>query len=328
MIVKSLTRSGSTSSVGYGQAIEYILKTKEPLKKVPSELIFTKNMLGKTNEEWVNELKTLEALRINPRQDNVKLHHYILSLSHLDGKEFPQELYQDIAYKFFELVPPSKYVCAVHLDKDSPQAHWHIIGSGVRLDTLTANRMTREELANLKETLQSFHLEKYYEYTKNSEVKFKNPSLQKISDAEIHLTKQGKQSEKARVKELLLELLEQSISKEQFYTKLQEQGIQTYSRGKNDGVVLESGRHIRFSSLGINEKIAELDMSEQSLLELKTLRESRDIKQHDRTTAPILKDRDIIINFLNPQPSFIEESSPSAIEKEKDENDIEINFYR
>ena len=323
MIVKSLTRSGSASSVGYGQAIDYILKAKDLQKRVPPELIFTKNMLGKTKEDWINELKALENMRINPRQDNVKLHHYILSLSHLDGKDLPPELFADIANRFFELAPPSKYVCAVHLDKDSPQAHWHIIGSGVRLDNYRANRMSKEELANLKESLQSLHLEKYYEYTKNSEVKFKTQSPQKMTDAEVHIAKRGKQSEKELMREKLSELLSQSMSREQFYAKLEAEGISTYSRGKHDGVVLESGRHIRFASIGLQEKVSELDQVNTTLQELRSIR-----GEEKQNKEIVLEDKNIVVNYLQPEKSInVDSPKLDENEQEKDPDDIQIQFY-
>lgn len=267
----------------------------------------------------MRELIELEAMRINPRQDNVKLHHFILSLSHHDGKDLPIELYRDIANKFFELAPPSKYICGIHQDKDSPQAHWHIIGSGVRLDNHRANRMTKAEMLNLQEQIQRTHLEKYYEYTKNSEIDFKKQLPQKITDAEIHLAKREKSSEKSIIREQLQSLLTQSTSKEKFYEYIRENGLSTYSRGKHEGIITETGRHIRFSSLGLHEHIQELDKVEQSLSELQSIR-NREVEK-----GLVLEDKDIQLDLLHPENNL--HIPEKGNESERDENDIKIHFY-
>ena len=96
--------------------------------------------------------------------------------------------------------------------------------------------------------------------------------------------------------------------------------LEVYTRGKNQGIIFNE-RNYRLNTLGFTEeKFAELDKIEKSMVELRSIRGGNE-KQ------PKLEDKDIVIDFVNPanNQNVLEEIETES--EEKDGNDIEINFY-
>ena len=116
------------------------------------------------------------------------------------------------------------------------------------------------EFKEIKKELQQYQIEKYPELTHSIVDHEKSKKKESVSEKEYQLTKRTKQpSERERTKELLTKLYKQSNSKEDFYKRIQDNGLKMYERGgKNYGI--DGDRKMRFSTLGFdNKKIDTLD---------------------------------------------------------------------
>ena len=236
------------------------------------------NVKGKTIPSWVKQFEQNEVNRVYQRSNSVKVYHDILSWSSKDTSNMSLEKMQDMAEKYIELRNENALWIAVpHRDKD----HWHVhfAMSGVEIETGKSSRVSREQFKEIKKELQQYQIEKYPELTHSIVDHEKSKKKEPISEKEYQLTKRTKQpSERERTKEVLTKLYRQSNSKEDFYKRIQDNGLKMYERGgKNYGI--EGDRKMRFSTLGFDDKkIDTLDAT----LEFEKLRNDTEEKEKDK----------------------------------------------
>jgi hypothetical protein len=269
MILKSL----SGKSASYGGLLKYITKDKAVVKDKNGKPILIKhNVAGKTLEEIEKEFLENEMNRAYQRAISNKLYHSIISWHRDDTEALTPEKIEAIAREYFRLLnEDALYVGAIHEDKE--HLHLHLCISGTEAYTGKAIRISKAEFQEIKEELQRFELEKYPELV-NSVVDFSRKSKEGKSHEEQQLEERtGKMSRKEEVKFILSESFKTAVSREDFYAKVKESGLETYDRGgKTTGI--DDTRRMRFSTLGFGEeKLAELDVSKDRLEELEGIRE-------------------------------------------------------
>lgn len=250
MIVKSLSRKSKT----WEQLLNYMMHDKDRYKDERGEsFVLQHNVTGKTIKSWNKQYEKNEEKRLYQRSNSVTMYHEILSWSNKDTKNMTLDKMKDMASKYMELRSENAMFVAVpHQDK----THWHVhfCISGTQIETGLASRVSREEFKNIKKEIQQYQIEKYPELS-NSIVNHDGTKKKEIiNEKEYQLTKRTKQpSEKERTKELLTTLYKQSNSKEDFYKRIQDNGLKTYERGgKKYGI--EGDRKMRFSTLGFDDK--------------------------------------------------------------------------
>lgn len=100
--------------------------------------------------------------------------------------------------------------------------------------------------------MQEYQLLKYPQLS-NSVVQHGKKKQKKISEKEYQIEKRKSVTEKEHIKQLLDAIYKQSTSKEDFYKRIQDNGLKVYQRnGKRYGIVEK--RKYRFISLGFDEK--------------------------------------------------------------------------
>lgn len=250
MILKSLTRK----TASFKQLLEYMMHDKDRYKDERGEsFVLQHNVQGKTTQSWVKQYEKNELNRVHQRSNSVKMYHDILSWSNKDTEQMSLEKMEDMARKYVELRnEDAMYIAIPHRDKD----HWHLhfCISGVEIETGLANRVSRDEFKTIKKELQQYQIEKYPELSHSIVNHDGTKKKEIINEKEYQLTKRTKEpSERDSTKALLTTIYKQSTSKEDFYQRIQDNGLKTYERGgKTYGI--DGDRKMRFSTLGFDDK--------------------------------------------------------------------------
>lgn len=248
MIVKIRTHKRDK----FDYLLRYMLADKDRLLDTGGKsFVITHNMKGKRIEGWVQQFKENERRRTRKRRrDGIVLYHEILSWNALDSKNLSPEKLEDMIRQYIQLRNPNAgYVVCVHADRD--HIHAHICTSAI--DRTGKNmRLSRTALADLKKDIQQYQVEKYPELV-HSVVRHGRKSKSRISEKEQqYKLRTGKMSQREMVRTAIESCYKKSKSPEDFYTRLKEQGLETYIRGgRVYGVVVE-GRRFRFKRLGVN----------------------------------------------------------------------------
>ncbi|MFN5848209.1 MAG: hypothetical protein ACK5UE_08715 [Chitinophagales bacterium] len=225
-----------------------------------------------------------------------------------------------IANKFFDLLNDSKYLCAVHEDD---HIHWHVLGSGVTNQGL-ANRLTRADFLRIKEEMQEYCVQNYYEYTKNSIIDFKSPSKRLDNDIDMQMNKRGTKSEKQILKEKVELIYKNCTNKDMLVKRLTDEGIETYSRGKNIGIVSENGRHWRLSNFLGKDWEMELSKVDDNLKSLENIRKGENVR--DRIVNLETKNKtELVSKELDIENLFREGESMEDLFELDDSNEEELN---
>jgi hypothetical protein len=312
-----MSRKDGGSSTG--QLIDYILR-KDSKEKVNEKYVYFHNLLAKDRERILEEFRLAEEGRLYKGNNRVSVFHSVLSYGTHDRQLISDEVLYETARKYFELrCPNSIGIAAAHLEDDK-EYHLHFALAAVDFEGRSI-RIDRESFNQIKIEMQEWHHTRF-PFLQHSTIDFKNPSKNIVSEKEFRVKERGK-SDKQVLKEKLEQIFSQSKSRTEWQEKIKSAELEVYTRGKNSGIV-HNGRNYRMHTLGYTEeKLAELDKIEKSLEEIKSIR-----GVSEKAREPKLEDKEIVVNFLKPELSQnIEPVIDEEQEIEKDENDIEINFY-
>jgi hypothetical protein len=228
---------------------------------------FLYNLRGVTTKDYAKAFELNEKKRIHVRKNNVIVFHEVLSFSHLDSEKITNATLKEMLKKYIQLRNPhALYVAVAHYDRSS--IHIHIMMSGVA-STGLSSRVSRQQFNEVKQELQSYQVKRFPELM-HSIVKH-GKGINNIIEKEFQLVKRTKQpSNREEVKSIVLECYSKATSREDFYSRIENTGLQIYKRkDKNEGIV--GKLKMRFSSIGINEskleqldKIAEFDQMRTS----------------------------------------------------------------
>lgn len=237
----------------------------------------THNLKGDSIKEWVEQFTKNELCRKNKRKDSVILTHEIISFHRDDAGNISLDKLENITREYIQRRGKNgMFVAVPHFDKS--HYHVHICTSGIEYQTGRAMRLSKDVLQGLKKKLQEFQIEKYPELSK-SLVNYEK-KVNALSDKQYHYKdRTGRATNKELLSEMIEKCYKTAISKNEFYKKLKECGLQTYIRGgKISGVVFKEKKY-RLNRLGYpEERLQELEKTKQRKQEL----ENNQKKQKER----------------------------------------------
>jgi len=268
MILKSMSRQAPS----YGNLLTYMTRDKAELKdKQGKPLLIKHNITGRTLKDLDQAFLENEKNRANNRKGSVKVFHDILSWHYSDRQNIDASKIEAIAREYIRLRnDKGMYVGSIHQDKE--HTHLHFCISGTETFTGRGMRVSKQRFQEIKEQLQAFEKERFPELI-HSVVDFEKKSKYRKTEPEHQLEKRGKVSVKETTKTLLEKIYKDSVSKEDFFSKLIENGLTMYERGGKVAGINSGERHMRFTTLGYDElKFTELDSRQDRIKELTDLR--------------------------------------------------------
>lgn len=213
------------------------------------------------------------------RKNGVVLYHEILSYSPKDTKKLNLEILEDIAQKFIEL-RGDRALCLAKPHIENKNVHIHFCFSGTEYHSSKVLRLDNKAFKQLRLDIERYQQEKYPELSDSIVYLNKWQKEQvieqdeiKLSDPEFQLKKRtGNQSDKEQINELVQLSFQDSSSRDDFFQKLLQQGLELYKyRNKVNGL-LWNGRKYRFRTLNISEKqLAQLQKGSDRMSELQRI---------------------------------------------------------
>ena len=278
MILKSL----SQKTPSFAQLAKYILQEHD--KPAPNGLdrfIYTKNLQGATVDQWIQELVINESYRLRRTKNQVYLNHVIISWHILDRQNITTIMLKDIAQEFAKRRGIAQYIAAPHYSQNT--VHLHIL-HGIEYRTGKSLRISKSEFAQIKRELEAIQKERYPEI-QHSTINHDKNNKERSHDAEYHIKQRTGTTRKECLKQTIEHVLTIAASSEELKQLLREQRITVYERGNKlqGAIVPETNRKHRFSKLGLEDKIKELQKHQtkekevQSTLDrIRKLREERE----------------------------------------------------
>ena len=241
----------------------------------------THNLRSTDTNEIIKEFNRNDEYR-KKRKNGIVLYSEILSFSPKDSREnLNLDVLEDITRKFIEL-RGEKALCIAKPHIENKNIHIHCCFSGTEYKSSKTLRIDNKQFREIRIEMEKYQLDKYPELTNsicylNNWEKDRLIDQEKLkqSDKEFQLKKRaGKQSDKDIVRGILQECYQKSESKNDFFNRIVEQGIELYKyREKTNGIKFNS-RKFRFKSLNISEKQIELlQKNYDRLAKLKDIRQ-------------------------------------------------------
>jgi hypothetical protein len=285
-----------------------LLHSNDPEKKNALEsIIFKENMRSRSINGYIREFKENENLRLHTRSNNVQAYHTILSFSQKDSGKLTVKILKDITREYISLRGPnSLYLGAVHTDRD--HVHIHLIQSGVQYQTGLANRISRQQFQQLKQSMQDYQIQKY-PFLKHSLPQHGKAGLNKTA---MQPGKNIKPNERESEKQILIALIRTTFkgtaAKEEFLDRLAGQGHVPYFRdGKLQGVKFEGDTKYRFSTLGFKEEIKNLDTAEFKVAAVKIEKSAQDKMNEYKAEQAKLIEKDMQVGLGKEAATELEE---------------------
>jgi hypothetical protein len=275
-ILKILSRH----TPSYKSLIEYILQ--EGKNDKPE--IFTHNLRSDAIAGYTKEFIENESFRQHTRSDQVYLFHEILSFNAMeDASKLSPEVIQNITNEYIRLRGQEGVILgAVHRDKE--HVHVHMCVSALKFRTGTSFRLSKNQLRELKVSLQEYHKQKYPEISKSFPQHGNGKAYVKNSPW-YALQRQQRNLLKDHINDKVRSCFEKAASQKEFLELLREENLHHYERGgKPYGIDYEDTK-FRFSGLLEPEQFeslpVDLNEEEKALAEISSIREEREDKERE-----------------------------------------------
>jgi len=237
--------------------------------------LITHNLKGRKIDRLVPQFLENEKFRKRRRKDSVILTHEIISFHKEDSENISIEKLEEIAREYIkQRNNKGLYIAVPHFDKQ--HYHIHICASGVDYRYGNSLRMTKAGFQKLKKDIQNFQIERFPEISKSLVAHDKKGKSQQTEKEYQQKLRTGRATKKENVRDAIESCLKTSRSKNEFYAKLKESGLEIYKRsGKITGVVLDKMK-FRFARLGFtDERLEELNQGDTRRKDLSELRTKR-----------------------------------------------------
>jgi hypothetical protein len=246
MIIKSIPIKGKA----FSQLLNYMLHSGDRLTDAQGQsFILKRNLRGHDTDTLIREFHLNEEYREVVRANSNAVYHEIISFSDEDTPNLCIDILKDLTEEYINLRAPNSLVVATpHFDQ--VHRHVHLAISGIQYRTGTATRVSKKEFHSIKESLQTLQQERY-PFLTHSRVEHGRKAK------EAQLIKQSETQARKTLLAQLDSLMATASSKEEFLSRLQEVGLQTYTRGDNIKGIELGGKRYRFSTLGIEAKFQE-----------------------------------------------------------------------
>lgn len=270
MLVKSIGQRGSGA---IARLTDYILRDKATIKLPGSQqpIILLHNIPKRDIGRLERILLENEATRIHAPASKGRLYcyHDIISFSAADTPLLDNETLESLTRHYFSLRAEQGIgFAAFHNDKQ--HRHVHCLIGSTEPYTGKALRLNREAFMQAKIALQEYQQAHFPDLV--SVVNHNSKKAKTISDDEYQLAKRtGLPSRKQQLSALVIAAAEQSISRDEFYDKLMQQGILMYERG-GTAAGIDDGRRYRWETVGMTQlHWNALDMRTERMQEISDL---------------------------------------------------------
>lgn len=304
----------------FNQLADYMLRGQKG-NTIARNLIVRHNVKGNI-QQCISAFEANEKNRQIKRHDAVRVYHEIISLE-VHPSQVTEKMLEDLAQKYFELrAPYSMGIAIPHLNTEHP--HIHAMISGVEIETGRATRISREAFAKVKEQIQEYERTKYPVLSQSS-VEHGKKQKGIAKENEYQATNRTKAiSERERIAQVVQSCYSKSLSKEDFLRHLSEAGLETYMRnGRLQGIESEN-RKYRFTTLGYEPNLKDLEVREAVSKDLEAFRAERE----DAEKSQDIDKSDDLSDLLNDR--FGTEATKDQTEIEDDtitelDNELDID---
>ncbi len=232
----------------FGRLVRYVIKDSES-----QSFILRHNLKGNKMTDWIAEFEQNEnEYRGHKRKNATILTHEIMSFAKEDNQHLSLKILKDLAHRYIELRGKEAIVLATpHFDQ--AHTHIHFLFSGIQYKSSSSMRMSRTQFKDLKQTIQQYQMDRYPLLT-HSIVWHGKGKKEIVNDKEYRVITRHGESDKQKVKRIVSELKEATMSDEELYEKLRQHDIIPYTRsGKTVGVIYNQ-RKYRWRVLGVKAK--------------------------------------------------------------------------
>jgi len=240
--------------------------------KKDKSFLITHNLKGRKIDKLVAQFIKNESFRKRKRKDSVIITHEIISFHKDDSENINIEKLEEIAREYINKRNINGlYVAVPHFDKE--HYHIHICASGVDYRLGKSLRMSKGGFQKLKKDIQNFQIEKFPELSKSLVAHDKKTKSYQTEKEYQQKLRTNRVTNKESIIENIGNCLNISTSKDEFFKKLKDSGLDTYTRsGKITGVIFENMK-FRFTRLGFSkERLEELNITESRGKELSEVR--------------------------------------------------------
>lgn len=266
MIIKSMGRkaTGKTSGMGargggvFSRLVAYMTRADD---HEAAESVIWHGFYGHAGmpaQDIVDEFQC-NAARLKERKNGNVLYHEILSFSKghsLHEHELIRSV-TDIGQEYLRQRAPDQMAFgAVHRNTD--HIHLHLMISANEVGKPERVRLSKKDFADIQKSVETYALQHYPELAQ-TRVYDKARSAERLktqAHEQAMKARTGAQSRKEALKAQLHQLFERARSSEDLEALLRDAGMFTYTRGKNQGVVVRDAdgqeRKHRFSTLGLD----------------------------------------------------------------------------
>ena len=208
----------------------------------------------------------------------------ILSFHPRDAERLSNEKLHQITLKYLSLRAPKSIAIATVHKNEKNHTHLHICFSGVEYKTGKSIRISKDDFQQkVKLEMEKYQQEVFPELLL-SKIKHEKSVVHKKElkkENEKILEEFGEISEKQEILKVLEEAFNTSKSEQNFYKKLEEKGLQLYSRnGRITGV--QGNRKFRFKTLGYTSEILQQLELDPSLRKRKELLQNIHKNEHEK----------------------------------------------
>jgi len=255
--------------------------------KGKKSFVITHNLKGNSINHWEKQFKENETFRKLRRKGNVILTHEIISFHKDDAENISLDKLEDIARQYIQKRNINgMFVAVPHFDKS--HYHIHICASGIEYRSGKSMRMSKMDFQKLKKDIQQYQIEHFPELSKSvvSHNGGKSAVIKEIAPTEKEYQfklRTGRATEKEQIIGMLKTCYKAAKSKEDFYKKITDCGLKTYSRrGKITGVIFHNQK-FRINRLGFtDERLEDLNRSFKRKDDLNISREKKEATKEKR----------------------------------------------
>ena len=244
MIIKSMARKEPS----FGQLIEYMAD----IDKSDEQYNVYQNLFSRKLDDIEQEFLS-NAARMAKRKNGNYLYHEILSITKAEKLEHnkQKQILREVAYQYAQQRASQNLIFGTLHDDHDDHLHYHLLISANASGESKRTRLSKAQFDKLKKTMESRVLKHYPEL--EQKVVINREAGERLSNKGAEQKRRtGKTPQRDELKAKLEAIFAKCDSKEDFFTALNEAGLEFYVRGKTLGVKdLAHDRNHRLKTLGL-----------------------------------------------------------------------------
>jgi hypothetical protein len=247
----------SRKTASFSQLINYLNTGRTQ----NDEYCFKHNIYSNKSYYIVKEFQE-NYRNLKRRANSNALLHEIISLKHQKNLtiEEQREILKDLAEQYINTRANNNLAYGV-IHEQHNQVHCHLMISSNELLNSKNKRLSKNQFREVKAQLEQYAYMKYPKLEQLKQTHKKTKAKTKTIDNEIQLKKRtGKKSDKEIIKEILQAIFSKSKTSQDFLSRLRNEKIQIYQRGKTFGFLDEkTNKKYRLKTLELENDFAEMN---------------------------------------------------------------------